>query len=144
MRTQIIPAKSYPARKLSTAITALLFAIGLSATTARADLVTLTINNPMQNALQGTTLDYYATVAAPATNSNPVYLNGDNINSTLPSSVTVDDSPFDNNFPLSLAPGTSFTGLLFDIVIPPDLPIATYTGTFALVGGPDSSTFNTL
>jgi hypothetical protein len=69
-------------------------------------------------------------------------LNGDSFNITAP--VTLDDSDFFSDFPLSLAPGTSFTGDLFVLTAPPNMPEGTYQGTFTLLGGADGNASNTL
>lgn len=128
-------------RKIFAGIASLL-CIGFSTVLARADIVTLTINNSPQNSVAGQTVDYFATVSAPSTNAAPVFLNGDDFNDTLP--FTIDDSSFYNTFPLSLTPGQSYTGLLFDIVLPSRAAVGTYTGSFILLGGPDGNTYNTL
>jgi hypothetical protein len=71
-----------------------------------------------------------------------VFLNGDSFNVTAP--VTLDDSDFFNKFPVSLAPGTSFTGDLFVLTMPPNPPSRTYLGTFTLLGGVDGNANDTL
>lgn len=122
-------------------MTALLLSAGC-ALSAKADTVNLTINNPMQGTIAGGTLVYNATVTASASNSGDVYLNGDNFSDTLP--YVIDDSPFYDNFPFSLAPGQSYTGELFEIAFPSDAAPGSYDGTFFLLGGSDGSTYNTL
>jgi hypothetical protein len=112
------------------------------ALSAKADTVNLTINNSTQATGAGGTLVYDATVTASASNSGDVYLNGDNFSDTLP--YVIDDSPFYDNFPFSLAPGQSYTGELFEIAFPNDAAPGYYDGTFFLLGGPDGSTYNTL
>jgi hypothetical protein len=129
-------------RKLFVVLTTLLLSTGLSTAVAYAGTVTLTINNPTQYTAPGGTLAYSATVSAAAGNAADVYLNGDDYTTMMP--FTIDDSPFYNYFPLSLAPGQSYTGELFDIAVPLSALAGTYDGTFILLGGPDPNTYSTL
>jgi hypothetical protein len=71
-----------------------------------------------------------------------VFLNGDSFNVTAP--VTLDDSDFFGKFPLSLTPGTSFTGDLFVLRVPPNSPLGTFLGTFTLLGGANAGASGTL
>ncbi len=128
--------------KLTLAVAALL-TIGLSSATAHADSITFTLTNPTGYVVHtGGSLTFDATVSAPTSNSAPVFLNGDSFNVTAP--VTLDDSDFFNDFPLSLAPGASFTGDLFVLTVPPNSPFGTFLGTFTLEGGANGSASNTL
>ena len=123
--------------KLTLAVAALL-TIGLSSAAAYADTVTFTLINPTGYVVHtGGSLTVDATVSAPAGNSAPVFLNGDSFNVTSP--VTLDDSDFFTNFPLSLAPGASFTGDLFVLTVPPNTAFGTFLGTFTLLGGANGS-----
>jgi hypothetical protein len=128
--------------KMKLAVAALL-TIGLSPVAAYASTVTFTLTSPnLYVSLLGGSLTYGATVSAPASNSAAVFLNGDSFNVTAP--VTLDDSDFFIKFPLSLAPGTSFTGDLFVLTMPPNPPSGTYLGTFTLLGGVDGNASGTL
>jgi hypothetical protein len=128
--------------KMTLAVAALL-TIGLSSAAAYADTVTFTLLNPNGGVPHtGGSLAYDATVSAPASNGAAVFLNGDSFNITAP--ITLDDSDFFANFPLSLAPGTSFTGDLFVLTVPPGAPFGTFLGTFTLLGGADGNASNTL
>jgi hypothetical protein len=119
--------------KMTLAVAALL-TIGLPSAAAYADSLTFTLTNPNGSAsVTGGSLAYDATVSAPASNSGAVFLNGDSFNITAP--ITLDDTDFFANFPLSLAPGTSFTGDLFVLTVPPNSPFGTFLGTFTLLGG---------
>jgi hypothetical protein len=128
--------------KMKLAVAAFL-TISLSPVAAHAATITFTLTNPNQYiSLLGGSLTYGATVSAPASNTGAVFLNGDSFNVTAP--VTLDDSDFFNKFPLSLAPGTSFTGDLFVLTMPPNPPPGTYLGTFTLLGGVDGNANDTL
>ena len=128
--------------KMTLAVAALL-TIALSSAAAYADTLTFTLSNPtVFIPLAGGSETLEATVSAPSTNGAAIFLNGDSFNITAP--VTLDDSDFFSDFPLSLAPGTSFTGDLFVLTAPPNMPEGTYQGTFTLLGGPDGNASNTL
>jgi hypothetical protein len=107
----------------------------LSAPVALADTITLTLTNPTQHVPPpGSTLSYFATVSAPLTNTGLEFLNGDEF--SVAAHTTLNDSGYFNTFPLDLAPGQSFTGLLFTInFLSPILP-GDYPGTFSITGGP--------
>jgi hypothetical protein len=128
--------------KMTLAVAALL-AIGLSSAAAYADSVTFTLTNPTGYLpVTGGSLTFDATVAAAPGNSGPVFLNGDSFNVTAP--ITLDDSDFFSDFPVSLAPGTSFTGDLFVLTAPPGAPFGTFLGTFTLLGGANGNASDTL
>ena len=129
--------------KMRLAVAALL-TIGLSSAAAYADTITFTLTNA-NGSLQGVpggTLTYDATVSASASNGGAVFLNGDSFNVTGP--VTLNDSDFFSNFPRFLDPGTSFTGDLFVLTVPPNSPFGTFLGTFTLLGGADGGASDTL
>ena len=135
--------------KMTLAVAALL-TIGLSSAAAYADTLTFTLTNPngtLSNPdgsvpFLGGSLVYDATVSAPASNGAAVFLNGDSFNITAP--VTLNDSDFFANFPLSLLPGASFTGELFVLTAPSGTPLGVYLGTFTLLGGSDGNAGNPL
>jgi PEP-CTERM motif len=115
----------------------------LSASLAHADTLTFSLTSPNQDVpVTGGTVTYDATVSAPASNVAAVFLNGDSFNVTSP--ITLNDSDFFNDFPLSLAPGTSFTGDLFALTAPSGTSPADYLGTFTLLGGANGNVSNTL
>lgn len=110
----------------------------LSVPAAYADTINFTINNSAQEVgTAGGTLYYKATVAAPSTNSALVYLNGDSY--SLSAAFVLDGSLFLSNFPLDLAPGQSYTGTLFEVMVPADSPLGLYTGSFQILGGATGS-----
>jgi hypothetical protein len=129
--------------KMTLAVVALL-TIGLSSAAAYADSVTFTLTNPNAEVAQSTggSVTYDATVAAPASNGAAVFLNGDAFNVTAP--VSLNDNDFFADFPLSLAPGTSFTGDLFVLTMPAGAPLGSYLGTFTLLGGADGGASDVL
>jgi hypothetical protein len=108
----------------------------LAGTVAKADTLTLTLASPDQSGVGGQMLTFDATL----TDIDPtevVFLNGD-----LPlvdSPLTIDDSPFNDNYPLSLNLPDSFTGELFTVFIPDGTPSGLYTGSFEIVGGSDGN-----
>jgi len=85
------------------------------------------------------------TFAATVTNNEPftVFLNGDS--PTVDAGLTLDDSLFLNNWPLSLASGDTYTGELFTVTAPAwGLGPNFYTGSFTLQGGVDGNAADNL
>jgi hypothetical protein len=121
---------------------AVLLTIGLSSAAAYADSITFTLNTPGYIGAGGGSATFNATVTAPSSNLAPVFLNGDNFNITGP--ITLNDSDFIADFPVSLAPGASFTGPLFVVTAGPGLPFGTYLGNFELLGGANGNAFGVL
>ena len=119
-------------RKLTLKLSVLtVLALAFIATaSANADSLVLTLSNPVQNGAPGSTLDFTATALAPSTNGATVFLAGDSSNVDFP--LTIDDNGFFNNFPFTLDPGDSFTGLLFTVTLPSDTPLGSYTGFFSI------------
>lgn len=106
-------------------------------------LLDLTLTDPDQTVVQGTTtIAFDATVFNPST-TDTIYLNGD-ASATSSPFLTVDDSPFFANAPLSLSPGQSSGPFeLFDLDLSADTPVGTYTpNTFSILGGADGGTFS--
>ena len=121
-------------KKSILAIALVLVPTALSMPAAHADTINFTINDPVQGiGTTGGTLYYSATVAAPSTNSALIYLNGDSY--SLNAAFMLDDSPFLLNFPLDLAPGQSYTGNLFEVMVPANSPLGLYAGSFQILGG---------
>lgn len=106
---------------------------------ALADTLTLTLLNPNQSIPAGQTAQFNATATASASNTAAIFLNGDSFSVSGP--FTLDDSAFFNNFPVSLAPGMSFTGALFTLTDTASSGTSAYNGFFAILGGPNSNTF---
>lgn len=102
----------------------LLFSLPLA---SRADTLQFTLTNPVQTGTAGQTLDFYATLFAPASNTDLVYLDALTVNA--PDGLSADTDEFFNNLPLFLAPGEGTTDRLFQITLSSDLP-----ATFSLSG----------
>jgi hypothetical protein len=129
-------------RTLSTFALFVLAATLLLSSRAFADTIGLSLNAPAQPGTAGSTVSFVATVSAPGTNGGTVFLNGDSFNVSSP--LTLDDSGFLFDFPLSLDPGDSFSGVLFSIDLPASVAAGLYTGSFEILGGADSGAFDTL
>lgn len=122
-------------------LTMLLLAVCLLAPSALADTLTTSFSNPVQSGLPGSTLTFEATVSAPSSNTGAIFLNSDSY--TIDSSLTLDDSGF-FSFPVSLDPGDSYTGALFTVTLPSNLPWGVYTGSFQILGGANGAALNPL
>ncbi len=104
---------------------------------AKADSVSLTLASPTEVGHPGTLLNYTGTISAPLANLGNESLNGDSF--TVSSPLTLDDTAFFLNAPLFLAPGQTYTGVLFDLMLPASTSAGLYAGSFTLLGGPGSS-----
>lgn len=127
-------------RTLIAAIAALLL---LGAPRANAGLL-FSLNPAGQQGSPGTTLVFNATLTN--TGVDEVWLNGDGISLSSPL-LSLDDTLFFANTPLSLAGAESWTGDIFTVKIDPGLPgaLARYTaaGVNAAVVYADPRTFDT-
>ena len=111
---------------------------------AFADTVTFTLLNPTQSVTSaGGTLSFNASVSAPRTNTGSEDLNSLVFNINPPSGLTPNADPFLNEFPLTLAPGDSYSDLLFTLLVPAGSPVNTYLGSVLLYGGPSNSVIGT-
>ena len=129
-------------RTLSTFALFVVAATLLLSTRTFADTIDLSLNAPAQPVTAGSTVSFVATVSAPGTNGGTVFLNGFSFN--VPSPLLLDDSGFFNDFPFSLDPGDSFSGVLFSVALPSNVAAGLYTGSFEILGGADSGAFDTL
>jgi hypothetical protein len=102
-------------------------------TAAKADSLSIVLDQAFQSGLPGDVIAFDATVTN--TSSATENLNGDTF--IIDGPLTVDDSPFDNTsvWPLTLGAGDSVSGLLFNVDIPTDAAQGLYTGTFEITGG---------
>jgi PEP-CTERM motif-containing protein len=110
---------------------------------SKADSLSVTLAQPTQTVLQGTTIVTFTGTILNPSSTDTVFLNAD---SSVTSSglVSVDDSPFLlNPFLISLNPlQSSGSVLLFNIDLPIDLTAGLYTGAFSILGGPDGGAFS--
>ncbi len=107
---------------------------------SRADSLDVTLTQSTITISQGTTsVAFFATIFNPSS-TDTVYLNGDSP-LTFSSSISVNDSPFLLNAPISLAPlATSSSFEIFDVVLAPGITPGSYSGVFSILGGPDGGT----
>jgi hypothetical protein len=124
-------------RILST--TTALAAIACLAVSAEAQTLDLTLVDPDASVTQGTTSIAFDAIISNPSLTTTLYLNGDGF-TTSSTFLTVNDSPFDANAPISLAPGQSSGQIeLFDVDLPKTIPVGTYGGSnvFSILGGAD-------
>jgi len=100
-------------------------------TAAKADSLSIALTEAYQSGLPGDVIAFDATVTN--NSSATENLNGDEF--YVDSPLAVDDSPYFNNWPLTLGAGDSFSGLLFNVDIPDDADLDLYTGYFDITGG---------
>jgi hypothetical protein len=109
---------------------------------AHADSITLTLSAPHQSSTSAGVFSYAATVSASSTNSGIEYLNGDLFSIQLP--ALLNDSGYLNNFPLDLTPGSSYSGVLFTLLVPASAGLGDFPGSFSITGGPTTASTVTL
>lgn len=109
---------------------------------ARADVIDLTLLEPNQTVAPGTaSVSFDATLFNPSA-TDTIYLNQADWCTNCAPDLTVDPSPFYNNFPLSLAPGQSSGPFeLFAADLSSTIPLGTYQDSFSILGGPDGGTY---
>src|SRR5215469_16787753 len=103
-------------------------------TRARADSIQISLSQSTLSGTAGSTLVFDATLTNLSTST--VFLNGDT-SSTSSLLLTVNDNPFLNNAPLSLAAGASSgTFEIFDVIIAAGIAPGVYTlNDFTILGG---------
>jgi PEP-CTERM motif len=115
----------------------ILFISALIVLPAQAGTFSLTLSNSTLSTTPGDPVTFSATLL----NNTGVTenLNGDSFDA--PSPLTLDDSPFLNNWPLSVANGGTFgPTAIFTIDVPIGTPTGLYTGGFfEILGGPGVS-----
>jgi|ERR1700733_1885386 hypothetical protein len=121
--------------KRSLLLSLILLPFLLTATPAKAAPLSLILSSPFQYTGPGGTVTFDATVTN--TTNAVVFLNGDDF--SLDSPLTLDDSSYFNNFPLSLGALGSFTGPLFTVDAPLGTTPGLYAGVFDITGGTDDS-----
>ncbi|MES2459201.1 MAG: PEP-CTERM sorting domain-containing protein [Armatimonadota bacterium] len=103
--------------------------------------MTLTLSAPNQSARPGSLLTFAGTLTNPTTTT--LLLNGDSFTLNGPG-LTLDDSPFFLDGPLSLGAGQVFTGSLFTVRIAPTAPLQSTPGVFRIIGGTTDTAQNVL
>jgi len=109
---------------------------------AAADSISITLASPYQNGHGNTTVSFTATVAAPGSNSVTIYLNSDSYGVDAP--LSVDDTGFLVNFPLTMDPGDSVTDVLFTVFVAAGTPPGLCNGYFQILGGSDANAQNAI
>lgn len=106
--------------------------------------LSLTFTSPNQTVGPGGALHFTGTLTN--TSSSLVFLNSDSVSFNAPvAGLTLDDSPFLTNAPMFLAAGpigSSYTGDFFDVMVSPSAVAGTYQGTFDVLGGGDTGTYD--
>jgi len=120
-----------------------LMAIAFLSAAAHADSIDITLMQSSQSGLAGTSVTFDATITNMT--GGTIFLNGDSA-TTSTSFLTVNDNPFLNNAPLSLAAGASSGPFaLFSVFIAPGTPSGNYSfNTFSISGGTSNVAFNTV
>jgi hypothetical protein len=118
----------------------MLLALIVTPISARAQLI-FTISPDTKSGAPGGSVTFFGTLSN--TGAAELFLNGDNF-SLSGASLSLDDSPFLTNFPLSLQGGESASGDLFTVAIGPNTPAGIYPGSFTILGGPRDTDFNGL
>src|SRR5579871_2535300 len=67
-----------------------------------------------------------------------IFLNGTSFNGLAPG-LTLDPTPFFNNFPFFLVGGDATTADIFTVTIDNSVPAGSYFGSFSVLGGADPS-----
>lgn len=102
-------------------------------TASRANTLNLVLDEPYQTTLPGTTVTFDATIINTDA-VDTIYLNGDG--DSLDSPLTLDDTGFWNNAPISLGPSESSGDIeLFTVTVPDGTPEGLYAGSFDILGG---------
>lgn len=104
----------------------------LASTAAKAGSLSINLSAPYQTGSESV-FAFVATVTN--TSGSTVYLNADTFSVNAP--LVLDDGPFLSGYPLSLSaagPGSTYTGLLFNVDIPSGTLYGLYEGSFAILG----------
>ena len=112
----------------------------LVADAALATPISFTLASSLLTTQPGTSVTFTGTVAD--TGGTPTFLNADTANLAAP--LSLDDTPFFVNFPLSLSPLQSVTAQIFVVSVPLGTAAGLYSGTFSILGGATPAALNTL
>lgn len=110
----------------------------LAGTAANAGTLSINLIAPFQSGAENV---FAFTATVTNTSGSIVYLNADAF--SVDSPLTLDDNPF-ALYPLSLGPTSSYTGLLFNVDVPPGTPVGVYTGSFEILGSSNPSDTTTV
>ena len=127
-------------------LAAALISLGAAAPAIHAQTLNFTLDSATQFGAPGSVLHFFGTLSNPST-TDTVFLNSDT--PTLNGlGLPLDDSPFSSNAPLSLGPlgsgSYTYTGDFFDVAVGSAAQPGTYSGTFEIQGGADSSAQDTV
>jgi hypothetical protein len=115
-------------------------AIGIWPALANADVI-FNLTPPALTAFHGSTVQFAGSLIN--TGTTDVFLNGTVAN--LPyAHLTLDDSPFFLFSPLFLPGGGRYTGRFFDVTVDATADAGTYFGSFTILGGANSDSFDSL
>jgi hypothetical protein len=119
-------------------------AVFVFASVAHADSISIALTQDSQTATAGSAITFNATLTN-LSSTDTVYLNADS-STTSSLLLSVDDTPFLTNAPLSLDPGmVSGPFALFNVIIDPSTPSGIYDfNSFAILGGLDANASDTL
>src|ERR1017187_6333736 len=117
----------------------LLVAFGLFLATAFADILTVSLDTTSLVGAPGTAVTFSGTILNAS--GVEVFLNGAGGNLSSPE-LTLDLTPFFTLTPLSLLDGGSYSGDIFAVAISGVALPGDYFGTFTILGGVDSQTFD--
>jgi hypothetical protein len=105
----------------------------LAASSAQAGLI-VSLDQPTLSGSSGSVLDFFGTIAN--NSSAVVWLNADVVNTALPDSSAIDDSPFYSNTPAFLsANGNTGDVELFDVTVLNTFTPGNYNSSFTVIGG---------
>lgn len=110
----------------------------LAAASAQGASISLDFDSSLIYAQAGDTVTFSGMITN--TGMGTVYLNGDNYTFPLP----VDDTPFFLNVPPLLMAGGSYSGPLFDVMVPFATPNGLYVGSFSVIGGDSAASSDIL
>jgi hypothetical protein len=119
----------------------LFFLLAALASTGAADPVSFTLQNSTLSTAAGGSVTFIATALNTA--GFLENLNADSF--TIDAPLTLDDTPFETNWPFTLDVDQSFgPEALFSVMVPLGTAAANYSGTFDLLGGAGGSDMNLL
>ena len=118
-------------KSLTIATIFFVFLLGMQGARAQA---LFSLNPASQTGKPGNTLTFNATIINVGTDI--LYLNGVNSSGLTPG-LTLDSTPFFNNFPFFLNGGDATTSDIFTVLIDNNVSAGNYFGSFTITGGAD-------